>query len=327
MRKNREVHTLTLDSSPGELPMRLTFHALIRSSLAVLLLSLAACGPDPTSETDEDPSTDAGTGYGTDAGTGPGSGTDAGPRTDAGTGTQPGTGRDAGTGTGTGTDAGTGTGTDAGTGTGTGTMTSRPISAFRDGIVTYYWEANGTGNCGFDPSPEDLDVAAIIKTEYQGSAVCGACAEIQGPRSTIRVRIVDSCPDCTTAGHLDLSPSAFAKLADPAVGRLQVKWRFVTCPVSGPVRYRFKEGSSQWWTGIQVRNHHKPIRKLEWLSLTGWVEVPRQDYNYFVQSNGLGLGRLRIRMTAWDGEVREDTLPGILDSQIITGLTQFTPLP
>ncbi len=285
--------------------MRLTIHALTRSSLAALLLSLAACGPSTIPDTDEDPSADAGTGHGTDAGPGTGSGTDAG--------------------TGTGTDAGTGTGTDAGTGT--STMTSRPISDFRDGIVTYYGEADGTGNCGFDPSPEDLDVAAIIMTEYQGSAVCGACAEIQGPTSTIRVRIVDSCPDCTTAGHLDLSPSAFAKLADLPVGRLQVKWRFVTCPVSGPVRYRFKEGSSQWWTGIQVRNHHKPIRKLEWLSSTGWVEVPRQDYNYFIQSNGMGQGALKLRMTAWDGEVREDTLPGILDSQVITGATQFTPLP
>jgi hypothetical protein len=47
------------DSSAGEQPMRPTLHALTRSSLAALLLSLVACGSDPT--THEDPSTDAGT--------------------------------------------------------------------------------------------------------------------------------------------------------------------------------------------------------------------------------------------------------------------------
>ena len=289
--------------------MRFVPRFLVRSALAAMLMCSAAC--QPPDDTDEQPGADAGTSA--DAGTGTGTDAGTGSNPDAGTGSRP--------------DAGTGSSPDAGTGTGGDTMTSRPLGAFRDGVITYYWEANGTGNCGFDATPEDLDVAAIIKTEYQGSAACGACAEIQGPKGTLRVRIVDSCPDCTTPGHLDLSPSAFAKLADPAAGRVQVKWRFVTCPVSGALRYRFKEGSSQWWTGLQVRNHHKPIRKLEWLSLGTWVEVPRQDYNYFVQPTGLGLGLLPLRVTAWDGEVVYDTLPGILDSQVVSGLRQFSPLP
>ncbi|WNG33897.1 hypothetical protein F0U61_09815 [Archangium violaceum] len=220
-------------------------------------------------------------------------------------------------------------GPDAGSDTPAGgsTMTSRPISDFKSGVITYYTEASGAGNCSFDPSPEDLDIAAIIKTEYQGSAVCGACAEIQGPKGTLRVRIVDSCPDCETAGHLDLSRSAFSKLADPTLGRVQVKWRFVTCPMTGPVRYRFKEGSSQWWTALQVRNHHKPVRKLEWLKGTTWVEVPRQDYNYFVEPAGMGVGPIKVRVTSWDGEVLQDTLPSVQAAQIVTGLRQFTPLP
>ena len=291
--------------------MRHTSSFLVRSTLAAVLLCSAACQPPTDPDEPPGPGSDAGTGSGTDAGTGAGPDAGTGSGSDAGTGSSP--------------DAGTGSSPDAGTSG--STMTARPISAFRDGVITYYWEATGEGNCGFDPTPEDLDVAAIIKTEYQGSAVCGACAEIQGPKGTLRVRIVDSCPDCTTPGHLDLSPSAFDKLADRAAGRVQVKWRFVTCPVTGPLRYRFKEGSSQWWTGIQVRNHHKPIRKLEWWNLVTWVEVPREDYNYFVQPTGLGLGVLPLRVTAWDGEMVQDTLPGILDSQVVSGLRQFSPLP
>jgi expansin (peptidoglycan-binding protein) len=287
--------------------MCLSSPLLARSFLAVLLLSLAACAPD-SSEVDEDAGT---TNPGTDAGTD--AGTSNPPRTDAGTTNPPRT------------DAGTSNpGTDAGTGS--STMTSRPISAFRDGIITYY-DPSGPWNCGFDHDPQDMDIAAIIGTEYQGSAVCGACAEIQGPKGTLRVRIVDRCPDCTTPGHLDLSTSAFDKLADRALGRVQVKWRFVTCPVTGAMRYRFKEGSSQWWTGIQVRNHHKPIRKLEWLNGLTWVEVPRQDYNYFVQSSGMGALTLTLRITSWDGEVVQEVLPGIFDSQVLTGVRQFTPLP
>ncbi len=302
-----------LVSFPRRADMRLSPPLFTRSSFAVLLLSLAACGPD-SSELEEDAGThNPGTDAGTDAGTNP-------PRPDAGT-SNPGT--DAGT-SNPGTDAGTSNpGTDAGTGS--STMTSRPISAFRDGIITYY-DPSGPWNCGFDHDPQDMDIAAIIGSEYQGSAVCGACAEIQGPKGTLRVRIVDRCPDCTTAGHLDLSPSAFDKLADRALGRVPVKWRFVTCPVTGAMRYRFKEGSSQWWTGIQVRNHHKPIRKLEWLNVLTWVEVPRQEYNYFEYS-GLGLGPLTLRITSWDGEVVQEVLPGIFDSQVLTGVRQFTPLP
>jgi expansin len=97
--------------------------------------------------------------------------------------------------------------------------------------------------------------------------------------------------------------------------------------VSGPMQYRFKEGSNPWWTAIQVRNHHKPIRKLEWLKGLTWVEVPRQDYNYFVQSSGMGSLALTIRITSWDGEVVQEVLPGVVDSLTVTGLRQFTPLP
>jgi expansin len=39
------------------------------------------------------------------------------------------------------------------------------------------------------------------------------------------------------------------------------------------------------------------------------------------------LGPLMLRVTAWDGEVLVDTLPGILDSQVLGGASQFSPLP
>jgi expansin (peptidoglycan-binding protein) len=169
------------------------------------------------------------------------------------------------------------------------------------GDGTYYLEANGDGACMFGPSPDDLDVAA---------------------NGTVRVRIVDLCPECL-AGDLDLSPQAFDQIAPRALGRVPIEWQLEACGVSGNVRYHIKDGSSQWWTAIQVRNHRLPIARLEWLSDGAWSELPRQTYNYFVAQSGTGPGALRVRITAWDGQVLEDELPGPDAEATYEGSGQF----
>ncbi|OJH38088.1 expansin EXLX1 family cellulose-binding protein [Cystobacter ferrugineus] len=205
-----------------------------------------------------------------------------------------------------------------------GSLASTPLGSFKTGLITYY-NATGAGACSFDASPQDLDVAAIAQGEYENSAACGSCAEVQGPLGTVRVRIVDVCPGCTTAGHLDLSREAFAKIAKPIDGRVPVKWRFVSCPVTGPIQYRFKTGSSQYWTAIQVRNHALPVKKLEYMNNGKWVEVSRLSYNYFVQASGMGAGSIRVRVTASNGQVLEDTLPSVQAEKTFPGKAQFTP--
>ncbi|WP_224361378.1 expansin EXLX1 family cellulose-binding protein [Hyalangium versicolor] len=197
-----------------------------------------------------------------------------------------------------------------------------PLSDFRAGIATWY-DATGAGNCGYDASPNDMDVAAMDKPEFDNSAMCGACAEVQGPQGTVRVRIVDSCPECP-AGHLDLSEQAFSKIAPVKDGRVTTQWRLISCNVQGPVRYRIKEGSSEWWVGIQVRNHRLPIKKLEYQKSGSWVEIKREDYNYFVANSGIGPGPVKIRITATDGQQLVDTLPEIKAEKIFDGAAQFS---
>jgi expansin (peptidoglycan-binding protein) len=192
----------------------------------------------------------------------------------------------------------------------------------QDGLITFY-DADGSGNCGFAPSPQNLDVAAMNIGQYLDSAVCGACVQIEGPKGSLRVRIVDSCPDCPDAGHLDLSREAFAKLADPAAGRVKVSWRMVSCDVQGPIRYHFKDGSSQWWTAIQLLNHRLPVTKLEYKKSGAWVAVKRQSYNYFEEPNGMGDGPIQVRVTASDGQTLEDTLPGAASDKTVDGAAQF----
>src|SRR5215468_659791 len=80
------------------------------------------------------------------------------------------------------------------------------IPAPESGDGTYY-AADGTGNCSFDASPNDLMVAAMNDPDYQDAAWCGACLAVTGPKGTVTVRVVDRCPECKH-GDLDLSPQA-----------------------------------------------------------------------------------------------------------------------
>jgi expansin (peptidoglycan-binding protein) len=203
----------------------------------------------------------------------------------------------------------------------------RPLTTeVQEGIATFY-DADGSGNCSFDKSPGDLDVVALGWPEYDRGASCGACLRVTGPDGEVTVRVVDSCPPCH--GHdvnLDLSESAFAKIANPKRGRVPISYRLVECEVSGNLAYHFKSGSSKYWTAIQVRNHKLPIAKLEYRRGSSWVAMPRASYNYFIAEKGVGdqPDGLRLRVTAVDGQRVEETLPGNIPSnRIVPGAKQF----
>jgi expansin (peptidoglycan-binding protein) len=200
--------------------------------------------------------------------------------------------------------------------------TTPPLGQPENGRATYY-AADGSGNCGYDPSPNDLDVAAMDASEWNGSAVCGECVAITGPKGAVTVRIVDQCPDCEQ-GHLDLSQSAFAKIADVSAGNVPITWKVVACDVQGPVQYFIKDGSSQYWTAIQVRNSKYAISKLEWKTGAGtYTDVTRADYNYFVVDQGVGAGTYAVRITSSTGATLEDTMPAVVASTTVNGAAQF----
>lgn len=94
------------------------------------------------------------------------------------------------------------------------------------GEATWY-DADGTGACGSKTSNASL-VAAMNGAQYS-KEVCGKCAEVKGPRGTVTVKILDKCPGCKE-GDLDLSETAFAKIAKLSEGRVKITWHFVPCP-------------------------------------------------------------------------------------------------
>ncbi|OGO71496.1 MAG: hypothetical protein A2Z49_12070 [Chloroflexi bacterium RBG_19FT_COMBO_56_12] len=200
---------------------------------------------------------------------------------------------------------------------------SNPI---HQGITTYY-HATGAGACSFEPSPQDLMVAAMNAEEFDNAAVCGAYLYVTGPKGAVTVRIVDLCPECK-AGHLDLSREAFTQIAELPQGRVPITWQLVSPGLNGPIAYHFKDGSNQWWTAVQIRNHRNPIAKLDYLNEGQWVTVPRTAYNYFVQTNpGMGPGPYTFRLTDYYGNQLIDSgIPHIVNGTI-NGAAQFPPGP
>ena len=193
------------------------------------------------------------------------------------------------------------------------------------GEATYY-DATGAGNCSFDPSPSDLMVAAINQSDYATADWCGACVDVTGPNGTVKVRIVDKCPGCQK-GDLDLSREAFAKIAALSAGRVPITWRESSCDVTGPLAYHFKDGANAFWTAIQIRNHRYPIAKVEAQQNGAYATIARVDYNYFIQTSGLGAGPYALRVTDTRGHVIEDANIALGDNVTRSGAAQFASCP
>jgi len=283
------------------------------SSIGVVAVALAACsGSGASNDGTGDPMT------GDPTGSGSGSGTTTGGTTTGGT-----------------TTGGTTTG---GATTGGGPMvppgnmsvnlggtdsSCKPDTATHMGDGTYYTTADGSGNCSFDPSPQDLMVGAMNHTDYAASAVCGSCVELAGPKGTIKIRIVDQCPECKQ-GDIDLAPSAFDQMADHAQGRVKISWHYMACPSMGPVIYHFKDGSNAFWTAVELRNHRYAIKSFSYKTKDGsFKDVARLDYNYFVDDKGMGPGPYTFRVTDIYNHVIEDTGIALKAMADVPGANQF----
>jgi expansin len=186
-----------------------------------------------------------------------------------------------------------------------------------------FYAATGAGNCSF-PASSDRMIGAMNKADYANSAACGAFLAVTGPSGkSITIKIVDQCPECQP-GDIDLSAEAFAKLAAPSAGRIRISWHLLSPSVSGPVSYVYKTGSSQYWCGIQVRNHRNPVASLAVLVKGTWKNLPRADYNYFLSADGAGCGS-SIRVTDIYGNQVTDTGIAIRPDSVQAGHAQFGP--
>ncbi|MGQ4434170.1 expansin EXLX1 family cellulose-binding protein [Streptomyces sp. SAS_260] len=176
----------------------------------------------------------------------------------------------------------------------------RPSTTYR-GIATVYQAGNGDGACSFGAS-DDMMIAAMNTTDYESSRACGAFVLVRTANgASVTVRITNECPLPCGPGQLDLSEQAFAKLADPKLGRIPISWTLISPTTSQTISLRYKVGSSRYWCALQVIGHRNPIARLDVRVGAGWRQLPRTGYNYFLSSDGGGCGGA-VRITDIYGE-------------------------
>ncbi|KAI9315201.1 RlpA-like double-psi beta-barrel-protein domain-containing protein-containing protein [Dichotomocladium elegans] len=92
------------------------------------------------------------------------------------------------------------------------------------------WYDVGLGSCGWNNDNSEL-VAAVNHVQManggnpNNNPNCGKTITINGPKGSVNVKVVDTCPGCSY-GDIDLSPAAFEKIADLSAGRVQIDWTF-----------------------------------------------------------------------------------------------------
>jgi expansin (peptidoglycan-binding protein) len=197
-------------------------------------------------------------------------------------------------------------------------------SAIHRGEATFYG-ATGEGALGFDAT-DDRMITAMNTIDLYGSDAAGGHVKVKGPKGEVTVKVVDELPE-QRKGALDLSQEAFAKIADPVDGRVPIEWEFVDGDVEGPIQYKFKEGSNEYWTAIQVRNHRTRVKEVEVQKDDGsWENLNRESYNYFTSpSGGMGPGPYNIRVTDVNGQVVEDKNVPFSPGSVVDGKSQFPP--
>jgi expansin len=78
---------------------------------------------------------------------------------------------------------------------------------------------------------------------------------------------------------------------------------------------------------IQIRNHRYPIAKVEAMVGSAYQDIGRVDYNYFVDTSGLGAGPFALRVTDARGHVLEDSGVPLGDNTTSSGAAQFPMCP
>ena len=179
------------------------------------------------------------------------------------------------------------------------------------GNATYYYfnPTKQVGSCSFNNAKiTPFLVGAMNTKEYGKADYCGACVEIQGPKGSVKVKIVDQCPGCKP-GDIDLNAEAFDSIASRAQGRVAISWKVVPCESTEPLVFHFIKTSNEWWASVQIRNHSNPIAKLEFWKDSVYTEIPRRTHNYFTMKN-MGIGPHTYRLTdVYGNEIIEENVP------------------
>ncbi len=177
-----------------------------------------------------------------------------------------------------------------------------PKGTVHSGQATYYDGGITSGHASLAPVPDGIYVAAINRTDYNGSMLAGGYLRVLAENgNTIDVYVTDSSGQ--SQGHLDLNTNAFEQIAALSVGRLNITWTIIPYPTDEGMHYKFSPDSSSSWFSMQIRYHVYPIYSVEILQSDGtYKKLTRRSDNYFTCS-GAGKGPFTFRVTDIYGQV------------------------
>jgi len=169
------------------------------------------------------------------------------------------------------------------------------------GQIATHYVLTGLPNCSYPSPPSDQLFVALSPSEYNNAGGCGGYLEVHGPDGSVRVKVIDQCPECAT-GHIDLSETAFAKLAPLSAGLINISYSYLADPaLPGPISIRVKEGSSQYWLALLADNTGNPLSSVQVRTSSGWQSLSHVNYNYWIAQGGAGSGPFTVRLTDVQG--------------------------
>src|SRR5215469_3530714 len=136
------------------------------------------------------------------------------------------------------------------------------------GTATHY-VLQALPNCSYPSPPADGLFVALSPDEYDSAAACGGYLEVHGPDGSVRVEVIDQCPDCGD-GHIDLSEAAFSAIAPLNQGLINVTYQPLVNPsLPGPISLLVKQGSSQYWLALLAMNTGNALASVQVQSESG----------------------------------------------------------
>jgi len=115
---------------------------------------------------------------------------------------------------------------------------------------------------------------------YESGLNCGRCVKVkcsceqelfdgacQPNGQEVILMVTDSCPSCPYVGDLDLSTNAWNDVTgNEGFSKYDGTWEFIECPSNfkqGPMKLRFKGGTSIWWYALQPENHKNKVTGMD----------------------------------------------------------------
>lgn len=175
------------------------------------------------------------------------------------------------------------------------------------GRATFYDAANpagGKGNSGYDNLSGSAlaGITAINNVQWNGSEASGAFLKVSGPKqrggdAPIVVQVSDHLVE--RADGLDLSGEAFAQVADPVDGVVNIEYELISPgnDFKTPYGYTIGQGivvegipeSNPNYGAVRLNNHRHPIESIDLLAEGGGSKplTRGSDNRFVINSSGI----------------------------------------